>query len=146
MSLIDDVKYEISKINYSRESILKFRITFVVLFFAILILLNYSDLKQLDFRSIQYFYLPNSMLLVLVIIFIITPNVILSLVYKIWMVFSLTLGWVVSRIILTILFFIVLTPTSIIAKIFNKKFFDPEGFKTSAWLKHKNNSDYTKMY
>jgi hypothetical protein len=41
---------------------------------------------------------------------------------KLWMGLAIVLGFVMSRVILTILFYIILTPLSIIAKIFGKKF------------------------
>jgi len=41
---------------------------------------------------------------------------------KIWMTLALLLGWFSSRVILTILFYLVLTPIGFIAKIFRKRF------------------------
>ena len=41
---------------------------------------------------------------------------------KFWMGLAIVLGFVMSRVILTILFYLVLTPISIIARIFGKKF------------------------
>src|SRR3972149_92800 len=41
---------------------------------------------------------------------------------KIWMGFAIILGLVMSRVILTIVFYFVLTPIAFLAKIFGKKF------------------------
>jgi Saxitoxin biosynthesis operon protein SxtJ len=43
---------------------------------------------------------------------------------KIWMTLAILMGWVMTRLILTILFFIVLTPLAFVARIFGKKFLD----------------------
>ena len=43
---------------------------------------------------------------------------------KIWMGFSIIIGFFVSRIVLTILFYLVLTPIGIIVKIFGKDILD----------------------
>lgn len=41
---------------------------------------------------------------------------------KIWMGLAIILGFIMSRVILTILFYIVLTPISFLAKLFRKRF------------------------
>ncbi len=45
-------------------------------------------------------------------------------VHKIWMSFSVVLGFIMTRIILTILFYLVFMPMRFIARIFGKKFID----------------------
>lgn len=44
--------------------------------------------------------------------------------HKIWMSFSVILGFIMTRIILTLLFFFVFMPIKYIARIFGKKFID----------------------
>ena len=59
---------------------------------------------------------------VLLVLFgLILPNILKPL-NKIWMILALIMGWFMSRVILTILFYLVLTPIGITAKIFGKKF------------------------
>lgn len=41
---------------------------------------------------------------------------------KAWMTLAVIMGWFVSRIILVILFFVILTPISLIARLFRKQF------------------------
>ena len=58
-------------------------------------------------------------------------------VYKGWMFFSVCLGFVMSRVILTILFFFILTPISLLARIVGKKFID-KSFRSdveSYWIR-----------
>lgn len=39
---------------------------------------------------------------------------------KVWMSFAVILGWVMTRLILVVLFYLALTPTGLIAKLFGK--------------------------
>ncbi len=56
-------------------------------------------------------------------------------IYRLWIGFSVVLGFFVSRILLTIIFFVVITPTGIIMKLMGKdpmdRKFDPK--VTSYW-------------
>ena len=49
---------------------------------------------------------------------------ILRPVEKLWMGVAKCMGWVMTRVILSILFYLVLTPTGLIAKLFRKDFLD----------------------
>ena len=49
---------------------------------------------------------------------------ILKPVYYIWMVFANILGWIMTRVILSIVFYLIVTPIGLIAKIFRKRFLD----------------------
>lgn len=60
-------------------------------------------------------------------VFILTGLVvpmILRPVNKVWMAFSMGLGWVMTRVILTILFFAVFTPIGLIGRLAGKDFLD----------------------
>lgn len=48
----------------------------------------------------------------------------LSIFYWPWMFFSIIIGWIMTRIILTILFYIIVSPIGLIFKIFGKKFLE----------------------
>ncbi len=67
----------------------------------------------------------------------ITPQSLLN-IYRIWMGLAMILGWVVSRVILTILFFLILTPTALLLKILGKDFMDRKqgGKEKSFWQIH----------
>ena len=74
----------------------------------------------------------------------------LKIPQKYWMAFAVILGSVVSRIILFILFFLIVTPLSILAKVFGKKFFISykETGRTSYWIERDKNKpiNYERMY
>jgi len=59
----------------------------------------------------------------LILLGIIVP-IILKPIYYVWMVFAAILGWVMTRVILSIVFYLIVTPIGLIAKIFRKKFLD----------------------
>ncbi len=45
-------------------------------------------------------------------------------IYFVWMTIATILGWIMTRVILTILFYIILTPISLIARLFKVRFLD----------------------
>ena len=61
------------------------------------------------------------------IVFILTGlifPVILKPLNKMWMGLAIILGWIMTRVILSILFYLALTPLRVIAGVFGKKFLD----------------------
>jgi hypothetical protein len=61
-------------------------------------------------------------------LFLITAGLIIPVTLKplnkVWMCLAILMGWVMTRVILILLFFLVLTPLAIIARIFRKRFLD----------------------
>lgn len=58
----------------------------------------------------------------------------LRAVYKPWMGLALVLGWFVSRILLSILYFLVLTPTGLVLRLLGKDLLDMKmGDRQSYW-------------
>jgi len=49
---------------------------------------------------------------------------ILKPIYLVWMTFAVTLGWIMTRVILIVVFYLIVTPISLIAKLFRHKFLD----------------------
>lgn len=45
-------------------------------------------------------------------------------VHRVWMTFAMSIGWVMTRVILSILFYTVVTPIGLIARLFGKDFLD----------------------
>ena len=68
-----------------------------------------------------------------------------------WMIAALALGWIVTRILLTIVFFLVVTPIGLLQRLFGKRAievaFEPEA--ASYWqprTAHPRPDDYEKQY
>jgi hypothetical protein len=74
----------------------------------------------------------------------------LEKVYAVWMGMAFALGWVVSRAILILLFYLVITPIGIVARMFGKKFVDVAFRRGSEsyWIPRRNSKkiNYEKMF
>jgi|TARA_Y100000310_G_C20294571_1_gene628745 hypothetical protein len=78
--------------------------------------------------------------------------VILKPFYWLWMVFATILGWFMNRVILSLLFFVILTPIGLIARLFGKQFLGlkMDHSKQSYWnmktAETSNIQNYEKQY
>jgi hypothetical protein len=68
--------------------------------------------------------------------------------YRMWMAFALALGWVVSRLVLVLLFALVLTPVALVARLAGKRFLDLRADPSAQtyWVPREQRSQYEKMY
>lgn len=68
--------------------------------------------------------------------------------YKIWMGFSIIIGFIMSRIILTIIFFAAITPIGCIGRLFSKQFLKTrKPVTTSFWNQRKiTNQNFTNQF
>ena len=107
--LIEELKH----IKESKKDLRKFGLTVGIVLLMISVILFLFDKS-----SYVYFGIIGGVLVLAGIFF---PAV-LKPVNKVWMTLALILGWFMSRVILTILFYLVLTPIGFIAKIFRKRF------------------------
>ena len=60
----------------------------------------------------------------LVLILGLAVPVLLWPVHKVWMSLAYVLGWVMTRVILSLLFFLGITPVGLLGRLFGKKFLD----------------------
>lgn len=137
--LIEEIKY----FDKSDEAVKKTGLTVGVVLILISLLLWY-----LGKTSFVYFSSIGGLFVILSFIAV----TVLRPFHKLWMMLALLMGFVMSRVILTILFYLVLTPTGLIAKIFGKKFM-PLGFDKRAstyWEKKDTTSkkqiDYERQF
>jgi len=61
--------------------------------------------------------------LLIIVLGLALPKILLPF-QKVWMILAVVLGFIMTRVILSILFYLVITPMGILARIFNKKFLD----------------------
>ena len=137
------LKEEIKFIDKSDEAVKKTGISVGVVLILISLLLWY-----LSKASYVYFSIIGGLFVILALIAI--P--ILRPFHKLWMMLALLMGFVMSRVILTMLYYLVLTPIGLLAKIVGKKFI-PLGFDKSAttyWEKRdlvvKQQIDYDRQF
>lgn len=129
--MINTIIEEIKKIKSTKKELKEFGIV-IGIFFGILAGISIWRGNQ------HYFYLlPISILLIsLGFLF---PNI-LTPIQKVWMAVAIVIGFFVSRIILSILFYFIITPLGLIIKISNP---DPLDAKInrdtkSYWIKRKD--------
>lgn len=137
------LKEELKHIDKSDEAVKKTGLIVGVVLILISLLLWYSGKV-----SFIYFSIVGGLFVILS--FIAIP--VLRPFHKLWMMLALSMGFVMSRVILTILFYLVLTPISLIARIVGKKFM-PLGFDKNAatyWEKRdiaaKQKIDYERQF
>ena len=104
---------EIKNIKSEKSDLRKFGI---IVGIVLLIIAGFFFLKEKE--SFQLFLTIGIILFVtgIVIPFTLKP------IYWVWMVFSTILGWFMTRVILSLLFYVVFTPIGLIARLFGKQF------------------------
>ncbi len=75
-------------------------------------------LRQRDYYP--YFLILSFMLLFLGL----TSPILLKPIQKIWMTLAVSIGWVMTRVILSLLFYLVVTPIGILVKMLGKSLLD----------------------
>ena len=89
-------------------------------------------------RQKAYYYCPLVVAAILLLPALAMP-IILKPVHKIWMAAAEALGWFMTRVILTLLFYLVVTPIALIARLAGKDFLNRK-FQTTAksyWIPKK---------
>lgn len=145
MSLIKDVKIELKQLDVSGKALRKNGFVLASVFTLIALLpVVFEKLDYMQILSLPLFILSAY----LFVVGAIKPTR-LELFYVLWMIFAFAMGWVVSKVIMFVLFYGFVTSISAIAKLFNAKFVDLR-FKSGAttyWIeKKKKIIDYEKMF
>lgn len=106
---------EIKNIKSTESDLKKFGITMGIALFAIAIILIIGN---------SYYYPYFAIAGLAFIVFAYMFPVVLKPFQKAWMSLALLMGWVSTRLILSALYFLVITPIALIARIAGKKFLD----------------------
>jgi hypothetical protein len=125
------IKDEIKNIKESPKDLRNFGITV-----GCVLILIFCFLFWKHKPSQLYFLAAGGILILLGLLF---PST-LRLLNKVWMIFSILLGWLMTRVILSFLYYLVIFPISLIARMFRKNFLELKIDKasTSYWEKRKN--------
>jgi len=116
------LKEEIKNIKEEKTNLRKFGVTV-----GIVILLISASLYFLDEDSFIYFGIIGILLLLFGFIL---PNLLKPL-NKVWMTLAIILGWFMSRVILFILYYVIITPIGFLLKLIGKDFLNRKIDKTS---------------
>jgi len=137
------LKEEFKHIKETKKDLRKFGITVGSVLAAIAVLLFYFEKP-----SAIYFAVIGGLLILFGALF---PQLLKPL-NKIWMGLAIILGFIMSRLILTVLFYLVLTPIALLAKLVGKKFMILKYDKSAKtyWEKrtiiHKKQIDYERQF
>ena len=116
------LKEEIKNIKEEKTDLRKFGVSV-----GIVILLISAALYLLDKDSFIYFGIIGILLLLFAIIL---PNLLKPL-NKVWMTLAIILGWFMSRVILFVLYYFIITPIGFLLKLIGKDFLNRKIDKTS---------------
>jgi hypothetical protein len=133
---------EIKNIKESPKDLRKFGLTIGIVLLIIALILIFNS------KPSRFFFLSIGLIFILAGLF--APKV-LRYLNRSWMTLAIVLGWIMTRVILSVLFYIVITPIGLIARISGKKFLDLKIDKTRAsyWEKRNNKSipaDYERQF
>ena len=115
MGLITDVKHEAARLDVKRPALRKFGLSVG----AVFLLLSWIALRKHWAEPVLYAFLGTGSFLV---VFGAAAPAKLRAVYLAWMTMSLAIGWCVSRVLLTILFYLAIVPMALMGKIFRLPF------------------------
>jgi uncharacterized membrane protein len=145
LNWIKEISSQIANLDSSAKEIKKFGLVIMVALTIIASIIYYKS-----GYSIIINYLLGSGI-VLLVSAILSPNILVP-IYKVWMSLAFILGSIVSRIILTILFYFLISPIGIIIKIFGNDIINLKIDKErkSYWIKKdekaKPDEQIRKMY
>jgi len=137
------LKEEFKHIKETKKDLRKFGLTVGIVLATIGVILYYFEKS-----SAIYFAVIGGLLILFGALF---PNI-LKLLNRIWMSLAIILGFIMSRLILTVLFYLVLTPIALLAKLVGKKFMILKYDKSAKtyWEKrtiiHKKQIDYERQF
>lgn len=145
MSWISDVRDEIQELNLSVKSLRKFGLFVGGIFLLIGLFMEYRHVDS-EWRFVLVGV--GVMLLALGAAY---PRS-LKYVYRVWMGIAFTIGWLVSRVLLAVIYYIVVTPIGLLMRLFGKNpiamHFDPDA--ESHWVMKDDSAwsveRYKKMY
>ena len=133
---------ELNSINSSRKDLKNFgfAIGFILLIIGLFLFVRGKDL-------FVYFFSIGS---ILIILGGITPFI-LKPIYKIWMIFAVIIGWIMTRIILSVLFFSIITIIGLFTRLIGKDFLNLKSKSNETYWNIRNkerelNQDYEKQF
>tara|TARA_B100000886_G_C20347206_1_gene459186 strand:- start:117 stop:530 length:414 start_codon:yes stop_codon:yes gene_type:complete len=130
---------EIKLIKTENKDLRSFGITFGIIFLIIAGFLLYMENK-----SFQLFIVISSIF----IIFSFLIPIILKPIYIAWMSFAIILGWFMTRLILSLLFYLIVTPIGLLTRVLGKDFLElkKEASNNSYWNQRDSSFEKNQSY
>ena len=134
---------EIKNIPNSNKDIRSFGITIGIILFILSGLLMYYNKES--------YWIIAIIALTIIGLGLIIP-IILKPIYFVWMIFAAILGWLMTRVVLSLVFYFIITPISLITRLIGEDFLSlkVKGESDSFW-NHRNsdaelNQNYEKQF
>ncbi len=143
MNWINDIKEEIKQLDVSDRKLKQFAYLVGIILLAISLWFYFRHENR------DWIYITSIISIILILSGIFGAKILIGL-YKIWMGIAVILGWFISRILISLIFYMVLTPISLLGRLLRKKWMDIDYSKKSDsyWIvkNEKKSIDYEKMY
>tara|TARA_B100000579_G_scaffold131039_1_gene105746 strand:+ start:1642 stop:2064 length:423 start_codon:yes stop_codon:yes gene_type:complete len=130
--MLNDIIFEYKKVKTNKKDIRNFAFIIGLILFSIAVFLFFKDKELYEvFLYISGFFMFTGVLL----------PVILKPIYLLWMIFAIILGWIMTRVILSILFYIIITPIGLITRLLGEDFLSLKKIKADSYWSNRNSSE-----
>ena len=127
---------EIKNIKSEKSDLRNFGITISVI---LLIIAGFLFWKEKESFQILFTFGVTLCILGIAIPFILKP------IYWVWMIFATIIGWIMTRMILSLMFYMIFTPIGFILRLFGKQFIELNWNKTeNTYWKYRSKSIFEK--
>ena len=123
---------EIKNIPYSKRDIRSFGITMGIILFIISGLLMYYN-KEI-------YQIIGTIALAFIGLGLIIP-VVLKPFYFVWMTFAAILGWVMTRVILSLVFYLIITPIGLLTRLLGEDFLALKKIESDSYWNYRDSSE-----
>ncbi len=123
---------ELKNISNSNKDIKSFGITIGVILFIISAFLMYYNKEAYQLIAI--------IASIFVLLGVILP-ILLKPIYFVWMIFAAILGWVMTRVILSVVFYLIITPIGLITKLIGEDFLSLREVESDSYWNYRDSSE-----
>ncbi|MCC7429243.1 hypothetical protein IT568_00230 [bacterium] len=121
--MFKEIAGELAKLKVNDKELRKFGITFFVILGLISLILFWKEKPEFLFFEGNGFKVFGGLSVLFLFLGLIAPKILTGF-FKIWMGLAFTLGWIMTRVILTILFFGVFMPIGLFLRLSGKDILD----------------------
>ena len=133
---------EIKNINTSKKDLRSFGYTIgIILFIISAVLFYYNNQLYQNLTVIAAIF---------VLLGVLIPQL-LKPIYLVWMTFAVILGWVMTRVILSVIFYLIMTPIGFLSRLLGEDFLALKKIESDSYWNHRDrlkelSQDYEKQF
>ena len=130
---------EIKHIKTGKKDLRSFGVTIGIILLLVAAFLFYREKESFQ----TFLYIAG----VFIGLALILPSM-LKPIYIVWMTFAVILGWFMTRVILSLLFYVIITPIGLVLRIFGKDFLElkKQAVQGSYWNQRDSNFEKNQNY